>query len=81
MCEALSSDVISLPVHAYLDEPTQDRVIQAVRDALATEEYRGVVTNYRSDGRGNMAHEAEIVCFDGTSRVPVLATRYVFPVR
>jgi hypothetical protein len=28
-----------------------------------------------------MAHEAEIICFDGTSRVPVLATRYVFPVR
>jgi dTDP-4-amino-4,6-dideoxygalactose transaminase len=35
VCEALSADVISLPVHAYLDEPTQDRVIQAVRDALA----------------------------------------------
>jgi len=34
-CEALSADVISLPVHAYLDEPTQDRVIKAVRDALA----------------------------------------------
>jgi dTDP-4-amino-4,6-dideoxygalactose transaminase len=36
VCEALSADVISLPVHAYLDEATQDRVIQAVRDALAT---------------------------------------------
>jgi dTDP-4-amino-4,6-dideoxygalactose transaminase len=35
ICEALSADVISLPVHAYLDEVTQDRVIQAVRDALA----------------------------------------------
>ena len=35
VCEALSSDVISLPVHAYLDEPTQERVIKAVRDALA----------------------------------------------
>ncbi|MDB5618662.1 DegT/DnrJ/EryC1/StrS family aminotransferase [Tardiphaga sp.] len=34
VCEALSSDVISLPVHAYLDEPTQERVIKAVRDAL-----------------------------------------------
>ncbi len=33
-CESLSSDVISLPVHAYLDEPTQERVIKAVRDAL-----------------------------------------------
>jgi dTDP-4-amino-4,6-dideoxygalactose transaminase len=35
VCEVLSADVISLPVHAYLDEATQDRVIQAVRDALA----------------------------------------------
>ncbi len=30
--ERLSSDVISLPMHAYLDEVTQDRVIEAVRD-------------------------------------------------
>ena len=32
--EKLSDDVISLPMHAYLDEPTQQRVIEAVRDAL-----------------------------------------------
>ena len=32
--EALSEDVISLPMHAYLDEPTQERVIRAVRGAL-----------------------------------------------
>ena len=32
--ERLSDDVISLPMHAYLDEPTQQRVIAAVRDAL-----------------------------------------------
>jgi dTDP-4-amino-4,6-dideoxygalactose transaminase len=29
--ERLSSDVISLPMHAYLDEPTQARIIKAVR--------------------------------------------------
>src|SRR4051794_11112240 len=33
--ERLSSDVISLPVHAYLDEPTQERIIKAVRGALS----------------------------------------------
>jgi dTDP-4-amino-4,6-dideoxygalactose transaminase len=33
--ERLSSDVISLPMHAYLDEPTQARIIKAVRDALS----------------------------------------------
>jgi dTDP-4-amino-4,6-dideoxygalactose transaminase len=29
--ERLSGDVISLPMHAYLDEPTQERIIKAVR--------------------------------------------------
>jgi dTDP-4-amino-4,6-dideoxygalactose transaminase len=33
--EGLSCDVISLPMHAYLDEPSQERVITAVRGALA----------------------------------------------
>jgi dTDP-4-amino-4,6-dideoxygalactose transaminase len=33
--ERLAAEVISLPMHAYLDEPTQDRIIAAVRRALA----------------------------------------------
>jgi dTDP-4-amino-4,6-dideoxygalactose transaminase len=33
--ERLSSDVISLPMHAYLEEPTQERIIRAVRGALS----------------------------------------------
>jgi dTDP-4-amino-4,6-dideoxygalactose transaminase len=32
--ERLSADVISLPMHAYLDEPTQARIIEAVRGAV-----------------------------------------------
>jgi dTDP-4-amino-4,6-dideoxygalactose transaminase len=32
--ERLSRDVISLPMHAYLDEPTQERIMAAVRSAL-----------------------------------------------
>lgn len=32
--ERLASDVISLPMHAYLDEPTQNRIIAAVRGAV-----------------------------------------------
>src|SRR5712675_817244 len=32
--ESLSCDVISLPMHAYLDEPTQARIIKAVRGAI-----------------------------------------------
>jgi dTDP-4-amino-4,6-dideoxygalactose transaminase len=33
--ERLSNDVISLPIHAYLDEVTQERIIEAVRGALS----------------------------------------------
>ena len=33
--EKLSTDVISLPMHPYLDQAAQDRVIKAVRDALS----------------------------------------------
>jgi len=33
--DRLAGEVISLPMHAYLDEPTQDRIVAAVRRALA----------------------------------------------
>ena len=33
--ERLADEVISLPMHAYLDEPTQDRIVAAVRRALS----------------------------------------------
>ena len=33
--ERLAHEVISLPMHAYLDEPTQDRIVDAVKRALA----------------------------------------------
>jgi dTDP-4-amino-4,6-dideoxygalactose transaminase len=32
--DRLAGEVISLPMHAYLDEATQDRIVTAVRDAL-----------------------------------------------
>ena len=32
--DRLAAEVISLPMHAYLDEPTQSRIIDAVRSAL-----------------------------------------------
>src|SRR4051794_1986808 len=34
--ERLSGDVISLPMHAYLDEAVQQRIIEAVRGALSS---------------------------------------------
>ncbi len=32
--ERLAEEVISLPMHAYLEEPVQDRIVAAVRRAL-----------------------------------------------
>jgi len=34
VAERLAEEVISLPIHAYLETPVQDRIIAAVRDAL-----------------------------------------------
>jgi len=34
VCETLAEEVISLPMHAYLDEATQDRIVDAVRRGL-----------------------------------------------
>jgi dTDP-4-amino-4,6-dideoxygalactose transaminase len=34
--ERLAEEVISLPMHAYLDQPVQDRIIAAIRRALAS---------------------------------------------
>ncbi len=48
----------------------------ALTAALASGTYRGLAMTYRSDGKGNMAHSAIIVCYDGTSRIPKVARRY-----
>lgn len=47
-----------------------------ITKALQTGTHRGLAMTYRSDGRGNMAHSAVIVCYDGQSRVPRVAKRY-----
>lgn len=49
---------------------------EAVRDHLATATHAGVAMTYRSDGKGNMAHDAIIICYDGQSRMPKLVKRY-----
>jgi branched-chain amino acid transport system substrate-binding protein len=52
------------------------RTPDAVRAALANNRYRGIAMTYFSDGAGNMAHSAIIVCYDGTSRTPKIVRRY-----
>jgi len=47
-----------------------------VRDALAAGSFPGLAMTYKSDGKGNMAHSAVIVCYDGVGRIPTVAERY-----
>ncbi|TWT05632.1 ABC transporter substrate-binding protein [Reyranella sp. CPCC 100927] len=51
----------------------------AVRARLSTMRWPGLATEYWSDGKGNMAHEALIVCYGGTDRVPAIRSKYVLP--
>lgn len=47
-----------------------------VTKALGANTYKGLGMTYKSDGKGNMAHSAVIVCYDGKSRIPKVAKRY-----
>lgn len=47
-----------------------------VQKYLSTQSYQGVGTSYKSDGKGNLAHSAVIVCYDGSSLLPKLVKRY-----
>lgn len=49
---------------------------EAMRHYLATQAYPGIAMTYQSDGKGNMAHSAVVVCYDGTSTVPQVVNRY-----
>ena len=55
------------------------RTPEAVAQALAANTYRGLAMTYRSDGRGDMAHGAVIVCYPTEDRVPVVAWHYDAP--
>jgi branched-chain amino acid transport system substrate-binding protein len=47
-----------------------------IRTYLASQRYRGLAMTYASDGKGNMAHSAVILCYAGDSRVPTIVKRY-----
>lgn len=49
---------------------------EKLREALQKATYTGVAMTYKSDGEGDMAHDADIVCWDGKSRVPNIAAHY-----
>lgn len=49
---------------------------EKLRAALQKTTYKGVAMTYKSNGHGDLAHNAEIVCWDGTSRIPKIAAHY-----
>ncbi len=49
---------------------------KAVADWLSANAYDGLAMTYKSDGSGNMAHSAVVMCYDGASRVPRIVKRY-----
>jgi len=53
------------------------RTPDQMRAYLAAESYQGLAMRYRSDGKGNMAHDALILCYDGKDRTPRVAKRYI----
>lgn len=49
---------------------------EKLRAALQKETYEGVAMTYKSNGHGDLAHDADIVCWDGTSRIPKIVAHY-----
>lgn len=52
------------------------RTPEELRAALQRETYEGVAMTYKSNGHGDLAHDADIVCWDGTSRIPKIMRHY-----
>ena len=52
------------------------RTAADVQKALSSMTYKGLAMTYKSDGKGNMAHSAMIICYDGVSRTPKITKRY-----
>jgi branched-chain amino acid transport system substrate-binding protein len=52
------------------------RTPEELRAALQRETYEGVAMTYKSNGHGDLSHYADIVCWDGTSRIPKIMRHY-----
>ena len=66
-------DAVRMVLDAIRDG-ARDRA--AIRAALAERTHDGLAMTYKSDGTGNMAHDAVIVCYDGKGRMPAIVRRY-----
>lgn len=47
-----------------------------IRRYLSQRRYQGLAMEYFSDGKGNMAHDAVIICYNGEDRHPLIVKRY-----
>lgn len=47
-----------------------------MQQALSSSTYEGVAMTYKSSGNGDMAHDADIVCWDGNTRIPGIVKHY-----
>jgi branched-chain amino acid transport system substrate-binding protein len=52
------------------------KTAEDLRAALDKGTYKGVAMTYKSNGHGDMAHDADIVCWDGKSRIPNIVKHY-----
>jgi branched-chain amino acid transport system substrate-binding protein len=66
-------DATSMIIEAFANGA---RSAEDVRRALSTASFNGVAMAYKSDGKGNMANSALIICYDGMSRTPKIVKRY-----
>ncbi|MBT5266609.1 MAG: ABC transporter substrate-binding protein [Rhodospirillaceae bacterium] len=49
---------------------------EGVRAWLSSHTHKGLAMTYKSDGKGNMAHDALILCYDGSGNAPRIVKRY-----
>ena len=77
--DRLADEVISLPMHAYLDEPTQDRIIAAVRRAVRGEAALSILAALRGmvrlTGRFHVTPECLWTCPAMPATLPAQAGR------
>ena len=66
-------DGVSMALDAISKGATTPAELQKV---LASRTYKGLAMTYKSDGKGNMAHSAIIICYDGKDRIPRVVQRY-----
>ncbi|HYN00146.1 MAG TPA: ABC transporter substrate-binding protein [Aestuariivirgaceae bacterium] len=67
-------DGVAMAIHLIATQGVS--TAEAMRDALSKATYEGIGTTYKSDGKGDMAHDADVVCYDGKTRIPKVARHF-----